>query len=246
MGIFDFLSKENRTRSKIEKNVKRANNKHTPKDYRQAALYEVIEQAKQGNDLAIGGLLARFAVNAEPSIEDEKEKEWVCDALIDIGEKALPRIKRALRSAESVNWVQRVLRNIVDEEQYKQELLDVLDEFDTEYERNPDRKIQTIMALSELEGEIIAEKLVRFLEDVNETARYQTVVALAKLEFELAREPLLKTMCEDESIRVRNEVVDVFCTLEWSTSGAKKQVAAILPSGYKQDKSGKIIRLGNA
>lgn len=246
MGLFDFLSKENRLVSKIEKNVKRANNKHTPKDYRQAALYEVIEQAKQGQELAIAGLLSRFAVNAEPSIEDEKEKDWVCDALIDIGEKALPKIKRALRSAESVNWVQRVLRNIVDEDTYKKELLDVLDEFDTEYERNPDRKIQTIMALAELNGDDVAEKLVRFLEDVNETVRYQTVAALAKLACDEAREPLLKVMCEDESIRVRNEVIEVFSTLEWSTSGAKKQVAAILPSGYKQDKSGKIIRLGNA
>lgn len=246
MGFFDFLSKENRLISKIEKNVKRANNKHTPKDYRQAALYEVMEQARAGHDLAIAGLLARFGVNAEPSIEDEKEKEWVCDALIEIGEKALPRIRRALRSAESVNWVQRVLRNIVDEADYKQELLDVLDEFDTEYERNPDRKIQTVMALSELQGEDVAEKLIRFLEDVNETVRYQTVVALARLECELAREPLLQVMCNDESIRVRNEVVDVFCTLEWSASGAKKQVAAILPSGYKLDKSGKITQLGKA
>ena len=245
MGILDFLSKENRLKSKIERNVKRANNKHTPKEYRQAALYEVIDQARNGKDLAIAGLLARFGVIAEPSIEDEKEKEWVCDALIDIGEKALPGIKRSLRSAESVNWVHRVLRNIVDEETYKAELLAVLDEFDTEYERNPDRKMQTVMALAELEGDDVAEKLIRFLEDVNETVRYQTVVALAKLECELAREPLLKVMCEDESIRVRNEVVEVFCTLEWSTSGAKKQVASILPSGFKQDKSGKIIRLGN-
>ena len=246
MGFFDFLSKENRLTSKIQKNVKRANNKHTPKDYRQAALYEVMEQARDGQDLAIAGLLARFGVIAEPSIEDEKEKEWVCDALIEVGEKALPRIKKALRSAESVNWAHRVLRNIVDEAEYKKELLDVLDDFDTEYERNPDRKIQTIMALSELQGDEVAEKLVRFLEDVNETVRYQTVVALARLESELTREPLLKAMCQDESIRVRNEVVDVFCTLEWSTSGAKKQVASILPTGYRVDKSGKISQLGKA
>ncbi|MBN2716215.1 MAG: HEAT repeat domain-containing protein [Deltaproteobacteria bacterium] len=246
MGIFDFLSKENRTKSRIAKNVKRANNKYTPKEYRQAALYEVIELAKSGEEQAISGLLARFAVNAEPSIEDEKEKEWVCDALIDIGEKALPRIKNALRTSESVNWVQRVLRNIVDDDAYKAELMNVLDEFDTEYERNPDRKIQTVMALAELDGEDIAEKLVRFLQDVNETVRYQTVVALSKLACELAREPLLKVMCEDESIRVRNEVIEVFCSLEWNTSGAKKQVASILPAGFKQDKSGKIIRLGNA
>lgn len=245
MSILDFLSKENRLKSKIEKNIKRANNKHTPKDYRQAALYEIIELAKQGNEMAINGLLSRFSVITEPSSEDEKEKEWVSDALIDIGEKARPQICRALRSAESVNWVQRIFRNIVAEDEYRKELLDILSDFDTEYERNPDRKMQTIMALAELSGEDIAEQLIRFLEDVNETVRFQTVAALAKLGSEVSREPLLKAMCDDDSIRIRNEIIDVFVALEWSATGNKKQVQAILPKGYKMDKSGNILKLGN-
>ena len=246
MGIFEFLSAENRLRRRIEKNIRRANNKHTPKDYRQAALYEVMEQARKGNEQAITGLIARFAVNAEPSIEDEKEKEWVSEALIDIGQKARPMLGRALRSAESVNWVQRVLRNIVSPEEYRDELLDVLSDFDTEYERNPDRKIQTIMALSEIHEEQVTEALLRFLSDVDETVRYQTVVALATHGDEMAREPLLEALNGEESIRVRNRTIEAFADLGWATTGDKKLVEGILPSGFKQDKSGKIVRLGNA
>ena len=74
MGMLEFLSKENRLRRKIEKNIKRANNKHTPKDYRQAALYEVMDEAKKGNEQAIAGLLVRFSINAEPSIEDKRTR----------------------------------------------------------------------------------------------------------------------------------------------------------------------------
>ena len=70
--------------------------------------------------------------------------------------------------------------------------------------------------------------------------------ALAKHGNPLAREPLLKTMCEDESIRVRNEAVQAFAELGWLTTGYKKKVDGILPKGYKHDKSGKIVKLGNA
>lgn len=245
MGILDFLSKERRHARKVDKAIRRANNKFTPKDYRQIALHDVIEFAKAGDQTALKGMLARFNVNAEPSIEDEREKEWVCEALIDIGEPALEQISRALRTAESVNWVQRTLRNIVGIEEYRKEMLDVLADFDTEYERNPDRKIQTIAALADLPDPEVAKALLRFLEDVDETVRFQTVRSLAELADESAREALLRTMCEDESIRVRNEVVESFAKLGWSTQGFKKKIDGILPSGYKHDKSGKIVKLGS-
>jgi HEAT repeat protein len=169
----------------------------------------------------------------------------VNDALVDIGRPALPAIARALRSAESVNWVQRVLRSIVTPEEYKDELLSVLADFDTEYERNPDRKMQTIMALADIAEPRVAEALMRFLEDVDETVRFQTVVALAKIADERAREPMLKVMCDDESLRIRNEVVETFAALGWSTAGFKKKIEELLPRGYRHDKSGKIVKLGS-
>jgi len=245
MGIFEYFSSERRHQRKVDARVRRANNKHTPKDYRQIALQEVIDFAKAGDQAALRGLIQRFSVNAEPSIEDEKEKEWVNGALVDIGRPALPAISRALRSAESVNWLQRVLRAIVSSEEYRNELLSVLSDFDTEYERNPDRKMQTIMALAEIPERLVADALLPFLADVDETVRFQTVVALAKIGDEVAREPMLKVMCEDESLRVRNEVIETFATLGWSTMGFKKKIEELLPRGYRHDKSGKIVKLGS-
>ena len=172
MGIFEYFSGARRHQRRVDARVRRANNKHTPKDYRQVALQEVIDFAKAGDAAALRGLIQRFSVNAEPSIEDEKEKEWVNGALVDIGRSALPAIAGALRSAESVNWVQRVLRAIVTPEEYRDELLSVLADFDTEYERNPDRKMQTIMALADIPETRVAEALIPFLEDVDETVRF--------------------------------------------------------------------------
>jgi hypothetical protein len=244
MGIFEYLSKARRHQRKVDARVRRANNKHTPKDYRQVALQEVIQFARAGDEAAVRGLIQRFSVNAEPSIEDEKEKEWVSDALVDIGRPVLPAISRALRSAESVNWVQRVLKSIVAPDEYRDELLSVLSAFDTEYERNPDRKMQTIMALSEIAEPAVADALVRFLEDVDETVRFQTVVALARIGDVRTREPMLKVLCDDESLRVRNEAIEAFAVLGWPTTGFKKKIDELLPRGYRHDKSGKIVKLG--
>jgi hypothetical protein len=245
MGFFDFLSADKRREKRLEREIKSANNKFKPKDYRQISLQSVIQEARGGNDRAIAGLLARFAVVAEPSTEDEREKEWVYDALVDIGEDALPQIKRSLRSAESITWVQRTLRAIISEEEYKKELLSILEDFDTEYERSSDRKIQTIMALSGIPDPNVAEALIPFLEDVDETVRYQTVSALIDQAQEASREPLLKAMCDDKNIRFRNKLLEAFASLGWSTSGYKKKVEAILPDGFKQSKAGKIIKLGS-
>lgn len=245
MSILDYFSGEKRHARKVDARVRRANNKHTPKEYRQIALQEVIDFSKAGDEVALRGLIQRFSVNAEPSIEDEKEKEWVHDALVAIGRPALAHLSRALRSAESVNWVQRVFRDIVPEEEYKAELLDVLAAFDTEYERNPDRKMQTIVALADLPERRVAEALLRFLEDVDETVRFQTVVALSKIGDEIAREPMLRVLCDDESLRVRNEVVETFASRAWSTQGFKKKIEDLLPRGYRHEKSGRIVKLGS-
>jgi HEAT repeat protein len=246
MGFFDFLSAEKRYENRIAREIRSANNKFKPKEYRQVSLQNVIDEAKKGNSKAVSGLLARFAVVADPTIEDEKEKEWVFSALLDIGKKALPEIRKAMRRQESINWIQRILKEIVPLEEYRAEMLNVLSEFDTEYERNPDRKLQTIMALSDIIEPKVAEALVRFLDDVDETVRYQTVTALDKQGLEFAREPMLRVMCDDESIRVRNRAVEAFARLGWPTTGYKKKVDAILPNGYVHDKSGKIVKLGNA
>ncbi len=243
MAIFDFLSSDKRRKRRLEREIKSANNKFKPKDYRQISLQNVIVEARAGNETAIHGLIKRFAVVAEPTIEDEKEKSWVYDALVDIGDKAVPALQRALRSSESITWVQRTLKHIVSPEEYRAEMLAVLADFDTEYERNPDRKLQTIMALSEISDEQVTEALIRFLDDVDETVRYQTVTALATQGVASTREALLRTMCEDESIRVRNAVIEAFSRLDWLTTGYKKKVEAILPGGYRMDKSGKILKL---
>ncbi|MCU0662607.1 MAG: HEAT repeat domain-containing protein [Myxococcota bacterium] len=244
MGLLDIFSKEKRQAKRLVKEIRTANNKYTPKDYRQVALSYVIEEAKKREPAAITGLLTRFAVNAEPSTEDEKEKDWACETLVEVGRDALPQLRKSLGSAESVTWMHRILRQVVTPDEYKAELLHVLDGFDTEYERNPDRKVQTIVALADVQGAEVVATLIRFLDDVDETARFQTVAALAKHADEQARTPLLDRLVKEESIRVRNEIIEAFAQLGWSTTGFKNKIDELLPKGFRHEKTGKIVKLG--
>jgi hypothetical protein len=244
MGLLDIFSAEKRQAKRLVKEIRTANNKYTPKDYRQVALSYVIECAKKKDAEAISGLLFRLNVNCEPSTEDEKEKDWACETLVEIGRDGLPQLRKSLRCAESVTWMHRILRQVVTPEEYKAELLDVLNDFDTEYERNPDRKLQTIVALAEVSGPEVVAAIVRFLDDVDETVRFQAVAALVQHADEQAREPLLDRLVKEESIRIRDEIIAAFALLSWSTAGYKNKIDELLPKGYRHEKSGKIVKLG--
>jgi len=240
MGVFSYLSKESRKKRAVAKAVARANNKHMPKDYRRASLGQVVDWAKEKDADAIAGLVARFSVFAQPSIEDEEEKEWIHDVLVDVGRDALEALFSAVEGgAESISWHLRTLEMVVDGGEFDDKLIELVNQFDTEYERNPDRKIQLITALGERNDERVSSTLVKFLDDVDETVRFSTVKALANHgDEETTREPFINLLIKEESQRVKDELVDILYKLKWSVRGHRKAVEAVLPPGYKLDRQG--------
>ena len=187
MGILSYFDKDVRKKRAATKAVATANNKHMPKDYRRAGLSEVMDLARKGDPIAIQGLVARFAVFAEPTIEDEEEKEWVHEELVSIGESVVSALFKAVEGgAESVSWHLRTLERILPAEAYDQKLLDLIAAFDTEYERSPDRKIQVLTVLGGRSDPRVCAAVVRFLDDVDETVRFNAVKALAEHRDEVA------------------------------------------------------------
>src|SRR5436853_768952 len=79
VGIFDFLS--GGKGGAVQKTVARANNKNAQSVDRFRALEQLRDD---GSDEAIAGLLRRFSFNYDKSIEDEQEKEWVHDTIIEL------------------------------------------------------------------------------------------------------------------------------------------------------------------
>ena len=80
MGLFDiFLSKDERIVKMREKNIARGTDKYKQSPDRLRALELLLED---GSEDALYGILRRFGVKHDKSIDDEQEKEWVCRVLI--------------------------------------------------------------------------------------------------------------------------------------------------------------------
>src|ERR1700759_1449080 len=93
--------------------------------------------------------------------------------IVAAGEDALEPIREYCRKAESLTWPLKVLRAIVkDDQQAAQELLSVLDQFDTEYVRNAEPKVQLIQALEAYKSDEVRVAVEPFLTDMSEPLRF--------------------------------------------------------------------------
>jgi hypothetical protein len=148
--------------------------------------------------------------------------------------------------AESLSWPVKMLDKLVDAETVIGKLLEVLERMDIEYERDPQRKIQLLATLEERRDPRIADAVVRFIEDANETVRFNAVGALyaQEAEVEAHREVLLEACCKEESVRIRNRILDGFVANGWSIADRAEELRAVLPSGFTIDKQGALRKKG--
>ena len=85
MGVFDLFSKDSRDLRAREKNVSRAINKYAQSPDRMKALQALVDD---GSPEALYGLLRRFGMMYDKTIDDEQEKEWVFEVLAEKGSAA--------------------------------------------------------------------------------------------------------------------------------------------------------------
>src|SRR3569833_2942234 len=106
MGFLDFQCKTGREKRSLDSNVKRVVNKYAQSPDRFKAFES---QLNDGSPDAIFGLMRRFGLVYEKSIEVEQEKEWVFDVVVEMGAAIIPQIERYLRAAYSFSWTLRLL-----------------------------------------------------------------------------------------------------------------------------------------
>ncbi|HVU00394.1 MAG TPA: HEAT repeat domain-containing protein [Polyangiaceae bacterium] len=238
MGLFDFLGKKNDTAAAPKKGgsrdiarLARLAGEKMAQDYdRQEAIQEL---SKMGTAEAAEALLRRFAFTMEPSITDHEEKESAVEGIVAAGKAAIEPIRRYAARAESLTWPLKVLKRIVPEEQMVDELLALLDQFDTEYMRNPEPKLQLISVLEEYKNDAVRAAVEPFLTDVNEPVRFHaagTVFAMDNAESVAA---LVEALGQEESLRVKNRIAQGLSERRWTVPEA--HVAACrdaLPPGF--------------
>ena len=210
---------------------------------------EELEKTPEGRDQiekrngqraeAVTALLKRFTFVMDPSITDQEEKQTAFDGILAAEMHAIEPVRRFAAKAESLAWPMRIVKALVDEEAYVEEMLAWLSKWDTEYAKFIDPKIQLLVELEEHKDPRILEAVSGFLMDVNETARFHAVGAVLHQESDAALGPLVSMFIDEESVRIRTKVADAFAGRNWCVpEDQRAEARKSLPSGYTIDGEG--------
>ncbi|MDP9002471.1 MAG: HEAT repeat domain-containing protein, partial [Myxococcota bacterium] len=148
MGLFDMFrggTKERKERPKkaadkwadrIEKRVQNYD--------RQEAIQALADMASAD---ATAVLLKRFTFHMDPSITDQEEKDAAFRGILRAGKDAIGPVRAFAAKAESLAWPMKIMKELVDDDEYVEELLRWLSRWDTEYSKFIDPKVQILTAL---------------------------------------------------------------------------------------------------
>lgn len=227
MGLFDLFSKKDGSGA-LKKHAERVANKRAQAPDRWES---IVYLAKLGTPEAVEALLPRFGFYTDPSITDQEEKQAAFDAIVAVGDAAVPMVQAYLTRAESLSWGLKLLDRLLPADDVRQTLLDVLKDMDTEYERDPQRKIQVLSELEARKGPGVLQAVLPFVEDVNETARFHAVGAvLCQDDSASAREALTEVLAREESMRIKARLLDDFAGREWAVDAG---AIGPLPEGFR-------------
>jgi hypothetical protein len=246
MGIFDFLSKKSDapprpSQKEIARLERLLGNKLSQNFDRQEAIQEL---SRMGTAQAASALLKRFDWVLDPSITDQEEKESCMHGIVAAGEDALEPIREYCKKAESLTWPLKVLRGIVtDEAQAAQELLGILDQFDTEYVRNAEPKVQIIQALEAYPSDDVRVAVEPFLTDMSEPVRFTAVTTLFAVNDSASAPAMIEALGTEESRRVQNRIAQGLADKGWDIPAESSAgVAKVLPPGFVVAGGGKVQR----
>jgi hypothetical protein len=246
MGVFDLFSKEGRDQRARSKNIARAVAKYSQSPDRMKALEALRDD---GSPEATYGMLRRFGMMYDKTIEDEQEKDWVFDTLVDKGASIIPSVQKYLFSADSISWPLRLLDKIANKEQELEVIKSILERHEPGYERDPTKKIQLLNHMAALKDARVPALVLPYLDDMDEGVRYAAADAVIRCAAEdPGREALLLRFVSptEDSRRIRIHIADGFAALGWLVKGHRGEVEKYLPEQFQLDREGHIKRKPDA
>jgi HEAT repeat protein len=233
MGLLDYFTRAGRTNMAVARHVKRALDKNAFAPERLASLEKLHVL---GTDEALDALVRRFGVVVEQSIEDEREKHFVYEALVGMGPAAIAPICRYIfaEDAGTLSYPLRVLEKVAAHERLFEIVDQLLSKKGPEYTRDPSQKIQLLSWLGEWTqggaGET-SRRVVPFLEDFDESVRFTAVDTLAAQRDDAsARLPLLAALVRpaEESRRIKVAIAEMLVVSAWPVTEAKDALVKVL------------------
>lgn len=207
---------------------------------RQEAIQALSEM---GTPEAVEVLLKRFTFLIDPSITDQEERDAAFRGILRAGRGSIEPVRAFAAKAESLAWPMKIVKALVGEGEYVEELLRWLAKWDTDYAKFVDPKVQILAALEEHRHPQIREGVERFLEDVNEPARFHAAATLLAQGDPAAVPALAKLLVDEESVRVRTKVAEGLAARGWPLAeDTRATVRGVLPAGYALDGAGCVIK----
>jgi HEAT repeat protein len=234
LGLFDFFSKGKDDRPKAARDIARLErlvaNKLSQNYDRQEAIEELSKIADAASAAA---LFKRFDWNLDPSITDQEEKASCLAGIVAAGDAALEPLRRYAKKAESLTWPLKILVEIVPQERVAEEMLSLLDQFDTEYMRNPEPKVQLLQALESYPSEDVRVAVEPFLGDASEMVRFNAANTVFAVNDAASVPALVAALDGEESLRVRNRIAQGLAERKFVIPEAlRDSCRANLPSEY--------------
>lgn len=258
MGLFDFLRKGSAPSGASASSSSSANAPVVDKKIaalakvagdKRAQNYDRIEAIQALADMkspeAAAALLKRFTFSIDPSITDQDEKDLAFAGVVAAGKEVVPALLDFCMKADALTLPLKVLRELLPDEEYQDELIELLERFDTEYARNVEPKVQLIHALEDTVSDDVRVAVERFLEDVNETVRFHAVKTIFAQHNQESLEPLLKMLEAEESVRIKNKVAEGMLQQGWTVpSELRDRLRSALrdSSGFTVDADGKVAK----
>jgi len=243
MGLFDFLGKKNTGAASSDREVLRFERIVGSKLSQNIDRQEAIEAlAKMGTRASAAALLKRFDWLMDPSILDHEEKDAALAGIVQAGDAAIEPIRSYCGKANSLTWALKALAKIVPPERLSDELLALLDQFDTEYVRNPEPKSQLITELAHHPTEDVRVAVEPFLNDASEPVRFSAATALFSLDMPESVASLVAAIETEESLRIKNRIAQGLAERKWEIPEEHRPTCkTALPNDFKL--TGSVIEL---
>ena len=231
--VFGLFSKERG----LQKTIDKATNKLAQQPDRWSALEKLRED---GSDEALFGLCKRFSVTSMKGVEDEQEKSWVVDVLVEKGGASLAPVVRYMKSAESLAFPLKVVERIADHDKALKAIDEIFASEQPGYVRMPDRRIDAIKWFSEWKGasdDEVISRITPYLTDFDENVRFTAIESFATRDAEKIAAPLIDALLrpDEESGRIRRTIVEVLEKTKAPLGDRADKVAAALSEPLSND-----------
>ena len=224
--VFGLFNKE----KSLQRTIEKATNKLAQQADRWGAMERLREDGSEG---AIYGLCKRWSITASVGVQDEQEKAWVVDVMVEMGAVAIAPMRKFARSAAHLSYPLEALGRLVDHDTG----LEIVDELLADelpgYTRDPERRLDVLRWLTEWSkatDDDVVPRLIPYLEDFDENVRWATADGLAHRDLTQSGPALVKALIrtEEQSGRVKRRIAEILAEHQVPLGDAAEQIKGLL------------------